>query len=198
MKSKHPFDPFVENTSTKLIIGTIPPHRYCITPQKLFENDVNFYYGSKDNYFWEIIGEIFNCNFNYSNTEKAVAERKDFLRKNKTGITDIIDTCTRVKESAADKNLENIKYKNIKQLLIDNQQIDTLIYTSGFVKKCMNEYFQTYHNIDKTDKRKNKLKIGDKIYNVFILYSPSPQGLRNMGKNGKEKRNRIYSEVFKK
>jgi len=30
MYSKHPFEPFIPANATKLIIGTIPPYRFCL------------------------------------------------------------------------------------------------------------------------------------------------------------------------
>lgn len=198
MKDIHPFEPFLNNKTNKLIIGTIPPHRYCIQPQELHSSDVNFYYGSRDNYFWDIIGQIFNKQFENVNTKEAIEQRKGFLEEINTGITDIIDSCERENESASDNKLKNIKYKDLKTLLDKNKQIETLIYTSEFVKRCINEYFNTYHVINKNNNKKQILKIINRTFDVHILYSPSPQALRNMGKNGHENRLKQYIEVFKK
>jgi len=53
MKETHPFEAFIPSGATKLIIGTIPPERF--SQKKLFCDDVNFYYGSRDNAFWELL-----------------------------------------------------------------------------------------------------------------------------------------------
>lgn len=72
MKSLHPFEPFVPKNSTKLIIGTIPPPRFCKNQNNILFDDVYFYYGSQDNYFWPILGDIFNVKFDYNNSENAI------------------------------------------------------------------------------------------------------------------------------
>lgn len=198
MKSTHPFEPYIPADSEKLIIGTIPPPRFCKEPYRLYENDVNFYYGSRDNYFWGILEEVFETKLEYSNTEQAVQQRKDLLKKLKTGITDIVDSCIHVGDSAADSDLEDIKQKDIKSLLQKYPAIDTLIYTSEFVKKLVNEHFKTYHSIDPINRKKQSVKIDGKLYQVKILYSPSPLTLINLGENGAEKRKEQYREFLMK
>ena len=199
MKSTHPYEPYIPADSEKLIIGTIPPPRFCKEPYQLYENDVNFYYGSRDNYFWGILEEVFETKLVYSNTEQAVQQRKDLLKGLKIGITDIVNSCIHVGDSAADSDLKEIKQKDIKSLLQINPAIDTLIYTSEFVKKLMNEHFKNYHSIvDPTNKKKQSVKIDGKEYQVKILYSPSPSALRNLGKGGAEKRKEQYREFLTK
>ncbi len=196
MKSTHPYEPFIPAGATKLIIGTIPPPRFCKDPQVLEQDDVNFYYGSKDNYFWEILSEVFKEELDYANTQKAIDQRKKLLEIQKVGITDIIAHCEHKKDSASDKDIEYPSHKDLKKLLEENPQINCLIYTSEFVKKQVNDYFKTYHSIESGDKKKQTLKILDKTYNVRILYSPSPQALRNLGPNGKEERLKQYKKFL--
>ena len=45
MISVHPYQPFVPPQATKLIVGTMPPLRFCTEPRLLYEDDVDFYYG---------------------------------------------------------------------------------------------------------------------------------------------------------
>lgn len=198
MKSTHPFEPYIPADSEKLIIGTIPPPRFCKEPYQLYENDVNFYYGSRDNYFWGILEEVFERKLEYSNTEQAVQQRKDLLKKLKIGITDIVDSCIHSGDSAADSDLKDIEQKDIKSLLQKYPVIDSLIYTSEFVKKLVNEHFKTYHSIDPINRKKQSVKIDGKLYQVKILYSPSPSALRNLGKGGAEKRKEQYREFLTK
>lgn len=199
MKSTHPFEPYIPADSEKLIIGTIPPPRFCKEPYQLYENDVNFYYGSRDNYFWGILEEVFERKLDYSNTEQAVQQRKDLLKELKIGITDIVDSCLHNGGSAKDSDLKDIEYKDIKSLLQKYPAIDTLIYTSEFVKKLMNKHFGTSHSIvDPSNRKKQSVKIGGKEYQVKILYSPSPLALINLGNGGAEKRKEQYLEFLTK
>ncbi len=189
MNSKHPYPPFIQAGATQLIIGTIPPARFCTDGAKeLLENDVDFYYGSKDNSFWDLIGEVFGEQLEKSNTTKAIEKRKSLLEAHGIGITDIISECARENKSASDDKLDVISRKELGKLLIKHPSITTLIYTSEFVKKEVNKLLGGYHLIDPENKKKQSVKINGKMYQVRILYSPSPRGLKNLGPNGSTKR----------
>lgn len=95
--------------------------------------------------------------------------------------------------------MKDIEYKDIKSLLQKYPAIDTLIYTSEFVKKLMNKHFGTSHSIvDPSNRKKQSVKIGGKEYQVKILYSPSPLALINLGNGGAEKRKEQYLEFLTK
>lgn len=178
-RSYHPYAPYIPANATKLIIGTIPPYRFCF--KKLVDGDIDFYYGSKDNYFWELVSTVTNTELSINNSEIAIKQRKDLLCKLNIGITDIIESCIHINQKSDDNSLIDIKLKPIKELLSQYKSIDTLIYTSDYVKSRMNEIAdKSYHDwIDKTQ-RKCKVAINGKEYNVIILYSPSPNALRRV------------------
>ncbi|MCX6162885.1 MAG: hypothetical protein NTV87_16315 [Ignavibacteriae bacterium] len=196
MNNNHPFDPFIPKEATKLIIGTIPPGRFCLSEQRIFNDDVKFYYGSNDNSFWDILGHIFNIEFLYENTDNAVNQRKKFLSDSNLGITDILQSCFRKNSSSLDKDLSDLKFKDIQTILTNNPVINTLIYTSKIVKSFMYNSTGSYHESDKTDSEKKYIKINGKKYTVWVLYSPSRNGLRRLGKDGKQKRIDQYKKVF--
>lgn len=196
--NKHPFKEFITEDSTKLIIGTIPPSRFCYSKNdiengKRFEADVEFYYGSADNKFWALISEVTGNKF--EGTERGVDQRKEYLIRNKFGITDIIEECERKNKSAADSALTITKFRDIKSTLKEYQNINTLIYTSNKVKSLMCEHLNTFHSSVPGKKNNKTIKINGKEYNVIILYSPSPSGLRRL-KGGNDTRKKQYSEVF--
>lgn len=157
---------------------------------------MDFYYGSKDNAFWGLLGEVFGENLLKSNTIEAIEQRKTLLIKHGFGITDIVSACSRVNQSASDEDLKDIVLKDLRQLLLDHPSIDTLIYTSELVKKQVNAFFGGYHLIDTTNRKKQSIKINEKEYQVRILYSPSPSGLRNLGVDGRSKRLNQYKEFL--
>jgi len=201
-KETHPFEPYVPENATKLIIGTIPPPRFA--QKRLSDKDVNFYYGSEDNNFWDIVGFINDIDFKKENSLQEVEKRKKFLDENKIGICDIVKTTKRKKkESASDKDLDPTEYLNIiDDILTQHTKIDTLIYTSDYVKECMTRLLKQIfnkeicHSFTKEDKRKGTLIINNKQYDFVILYSPSRKALQNMGKDGKEKRLQQYRQVL--
>ena len=65
----HPYEPFLFQDATKLIVGTLPPPRF--TTGDLKEGDVNFCYGSRDGQLWPILDRIFELNLDFETTEKA-------------------------------------------------------------------------------------------------------------------------------
>jgi len=188
---KHPFEPYIPKNATKLIIGTIPPPRF--SKKSLNDDDVNFYYGSNKNNFWSILGEIFNIGFNKRNNDDEIEKRKSFLKNNNIAICDIVKrTKRKKKDSANDRDLEVIEYLDILNLLKSNPNINSLIYTSQKV----DEFVRDLIKYPKNNSRKFNVTINNKNYDVYILYSPSPNALRGMGKGGKEKRLEQYKQVF--
>lgn len=196
MRSYHPYDPFIPSHADKLIIGTIPPARFCQSQATLKSRDVPFYYGSSDNQFWPLIGQVFQQSFLYDNSAQAVEQRKSFLAKKGVGITDIIQSCDREEEGASDDQLKNIACKEIKSLLRANTSIKTLIYTSEYVKRLMYKMYRIQHKSSGMDPKIKFLQWDAQLYEVRILFSPSRNALRNMGLHGKEKRLTQYQKFL--
>lgn len=202
MKSKHPYCPFIPEGATKLIIGTMPPYRFCKTPKELYEDDVDFYYGSKDNDFWNLLSQITGAKLDKKNTETAIIQRKALLSKLHIGITDIIEQCTHINGKSTDDSLDDIVLKPINELLSHHPEIDSLIYTSKSIIKHIYKIADKYHSWD-TPKEGNTLDtpkestimIGGKRYKVIVLYSPSPSASRKVSY---EKRLSQYTNVFGK
>lgn len=193
MYSKHPFEPYIPQDATKLIIGTMPPYRFCTEPQTLFDDDVNFYYGSRDNYFWDLIAEVTGVQLEHSNSEEAIDQRKALLTKLNIGITDVIEQCIHKKGKSDDASLTEITHKPIKEILLLNPKIDTLIYTSAFVIKQINQLADKSYHDWKTPQKVGVVTMNGKKYNVIVLYSPSPTALRSINA---ETRLTQYKNVF--
>ena len=195
LRSKHPYEAYIPPNASKLIIGTIPPYRFCVPDGKLQHGDVNFYYGSKDNSFWKLIAEVTGEKLHYENTEEAVKERKSLLDRMHIGITDIVESCIHTDQKSDDASLSEIRQKDLAQLLSDHAEIDTLIYTSqfvaGLVGKCADK---TYHYWLKPS-REGCIYIGGKLYRVIVLYSPSRNALRSVSE---AERLEQYQSVFGK
>jgi hypothetical protein len=68
----HPFKPFIQKDTSKIIVGTLPPPRFCTNELKA--KDVNFCYGSCDGLLWPAIEKIFNQSWKYNNSEQAIKE----------------------------------------------------------------------------------------------------------------------------
>ena len=126
---EHPYDIFIPDGTTKIIVGTLPPPRFSTTSLK--EKDVNFCYGSCDGMLWPVLDSIFNLALRFDNTLEAVEERKEFLRRERIGICDIVASCKRQKVDASDLGMQTIALRDILFQLRKNPNLSTIIFTGG-------------------------------------------------------------------
>jgi len=142
---KHPYSPFINKDSTKLIVGTLPPPRF--STGELLEKDVDFCYGSYYNSLWLFIDKIHQLNLKYDNSIEAIEQRKQFLIKQRIGVCDIVESCMREKIDASDLGMQQIVLRNLIGYLRLFPKIDTLLFTGGNSKNGP-EYFFRKHISD--------------------------------------------------
>ena len=198
-RSIHPFELEIPEGATKLIIGTMPPYRFCDPDESLYENDVNFYYGSRDNYFWELVSAASGRTLTFANTQEAIDERKKLLADLHMGMTDLIKSCVHKDGKADDGSLTDILWnEELKEELHKHPEIDTLIYTnrSANIIEWVNCKFSDKKYHEHWDKTKTyaSVTIDGKVYKVIRLYSPSPYALVSVSE---ETRREQYNTVFK-
>ncbi len=138
----HPYAPFIQPDTTKLIVGTLPPPRF--STGTLLERDVDFCYGSYYNSLWLYIDAIYRLNWRYDNSKAAVDERKHFLISHKIGVCDMVERCERAKIDASDLGMQNVTLRNLIGYLKAYPNIDTLLFTGGNSKNGP-EYFFRKH-----------------------------------------------------
>ncbi|WP_299368219.1 uracil-DNA glycosylase family protein [Winogradskyella sp.] len=139
---KHPYEPFIQRDTEKLIVGTLPPPRF--STGQLLEKDVDFCYGSYYNSLWLFIDKIYNLNLRYDNSEEAVEERKRFLIDHKIGVCDIVQSAEREKIDASDLGMKNIRLRDVVGYLKQYPSIKTILFTGGNSKNGP-EYFFRKH-----------------------------------------------------
>lgn len=125
-----------------MIVGTLPPPRF--TSRELKEGDVDFCYGSRDGQLWPILDRIFDLKLKFETTQKAIDQRKRFLRNRKIGICDIVARAERAKIDASDLGMQNIELRDLVGYLKEYKNVDTLIFTGGNSKNGP-EYFFRKH-----------------------------------------------------
>ena len=74
---QHPYAPFIPDKATKLIVGTIPPPRFSVG--RLFNEDVDFCYGSKYGLLWPILDDIFDLDLLYEKFTGSDQSKKNVL-----------------------------------------------------------------------------------------------------------------------
>lgn len=139
---KHPYEPFLFPQATRLIVGTLPPPRF--STRELKDGDVDFCYGSRDGQLWRILDRIFGLGLAYETTDLAVAQRQEFLKKQRIGICDIVASAEREEVNASDHGMKNVVLRDLIQVLYRFSRIHTLIFTGGNSKNGP-EYFFRRH-----------------------------------------------------
>ncbi|BFP39736.1 hypothetical protein FGF1_05810 [Flavobacteriaceae bacterium GF1] len=139
---QHPYPPFLFRGVEKLIVGTLPPPRF--TSRELKEGDVDFCYGSRDGQLWPILDRIFQLGLVFETTDKAIQQRKQFLKKYKIGICDIVELAERQKVDASDLGMQNVQLRDMLGYLERFPSVHTLLFTGGNSKNGP-EYFFRRH-----------------------------------------------------
>lgn len=185
----HPFKPFLNKDTKKIIMGTLPPPRFC---KKEYKNeDVLFCYGSADNLLWRVLDKTFNLNLLFNNSSEAVNQRKNFLTKNQIGICDIVDSCKREKIDASDIGMKDVITRDILGYLKKYKSIDSIIFTGGycknspeyFLRKILKENNIKYENIDTNIPKIHKFVFDKREIKTISLTSPSNAANRSIGAN---------------
>ncbi|MGA8854626.1 MAG: uracil-DNA glycosylase family protein, partial [Christiangramia sp.] len=139
---KHPYPPFIPETATKLIVGTLPPPRF--TKREFKEDDVDFCYGSRDGQLWIILNRIFDLDLKFENTQEAIQQRKDFLEKRGIGICDVVESSRREKIDASDLGMQKVELRDMIAILRENPRVHTLLFTGGNSKNGPEYFFRKY------------------------------------------------------
>lgn len=139
---QHPYQPFIHEDTTKLIVGTLPPPRF--STRELLEKDVDFCYGSYYNSLWLFIDKIHNLGLRFDNSQQAIDERKQFFIQHKIGVCDIVESAERDKIDASDLGMKNTILRDILSYVKTYPNIDTLLFTGGNSKNGP-EYFFRKH-----------------------------------------------------
>lgn len=185
----HPYEPFIKKDTKAIIVGTLPPPRFCTKEYK--QNDVLFCYGSQDGQLWKALDIIFSLNLKFDNTKEAVNQRKEFLTKNKIGICDIVESCQREKIDASDIGMQNVVLRDILGYLKKYKNIETIIFTGGlcknspeyFLRKVLKDQKIKYQIINDEIPKINRFTYEQRIIKTISLTSPSNAANRSIGAN---------------
>lgn len=112
---KKAFEPFADNNSTMIILGTMPGEKSL---------QLQEYYGNRGNQFWRIMFAVFDEPFTLD-----YAAKLDFLKRNGIAIWDVLEHCER--EGSLDSNIKNevpndfaafyAKFPNIKRVYFSSK-----------------------------------------------------------------------------
>ncbi len=120
MKVNHNLEPFYDKNSEILILGSIPSVK---------SRELGFYYMHPQNRFWRILEKVYE-----EPLPVTIAEKKDFLKKHKIALWDVLSSC--IIDASSDASIKNIKVNNIQKLIKETNV--KRIYTTG--KKAYDIY----------------------------------------------------------
>lgn len=185
----HPYEPFIKSNTKKIIVGTLPPPRFCTKEYK--ENDVDFCYGSQDGLLWKSLDVIFDLNLEYKNTKEEIKKRKDFLISNNIGVCDIVNTCKREKVDASDIGMSDIELRDILGYLKKFKAIETIIFTGGnskngpeyFLRQILKKENIEFKQVSKEIPKVHSFIFDNRDIQTISLTSPSNAANRFIGSN---------------
>lgn len=199
----HPYEPYLRKDTQKIIVGTLPPPRFCTKEFKV--NDVDFCYGSQDGLLWKALDVIFDLKLEYINNKEEIEKRKDFLIINKIGVCDIVDSCKREKLDASDIGMSDVKLRDILNYIELYKNIDTIIFTGGnskngpefFLRKILKIQDIKFIEVSNQIPKVNKFTFDNRVITTISLTSPSNAANRFIGSHDlykeKKKQNSNYS-----
>lgn len=184
---QHPYLPYIPKGATKLIVGTIPPPRF--STGNLFQDDVNFCYGSKYGLFWPILEKIYDRKFSYQNSTHAIRERKELLNEFNIGICDMVDQCIRDKIDASDLGMKQVKNRHLISFLKLNPTIEKILFMGGnskngpeyLFKRHLRDYQIKLSLVSSDRPRIHKFFIEGRNITTVSLISPSSAANRSIG-----------------
>ncbi|WP_340671073.1 hypothetical protein [Bradyrhizobium ottawaense] len=164
-----------------LIVGTAPPPRFSNPNCKnvgVNKLDFSFFYGSGDNYFWKWMNEIATEQGaplppDEAESEEYAAAARDFLRKHKIWMKDVLQIYQRKAEDpcgATDGSLERPRPEdctNFVEVLREHPSIDKIVFTSElacewtFMATRDEELVKSYRSASRSHKAQEEGKTGD-------------------------------------
>ena len=116
--------PFINNNSKVLILGSFPSVK---------TREVGFYYGHKQNRFYQVISSIYNEVLPISNNDN-----QSLLDKHNIALYDVIYECDII--GSSDSSIKNVIPINIKEILDNYPSIQTIILNGGLASKLFDKY----------------------------------------------------------
>lgn len=158
MKKKvyHELEPYYNTDSKVLILGSMPSVK---------SRELGFYYMHPQNRFWKTLAKVYD-----EDLPKAIDDKKDFLKRHKIALWDVIASCNMT--GSSDSSISNVKVNNINKLLKETNV--EKIFTLG--RKAYNLYNK--YLLPKTKKEALYLPstsplycpkgIDEKLYNEYL------------------------------
>ena len=124
MRQTHTIPPFCEGKPKILILGSIPSVK---------SRETGFFYGHKQNRFWRVVAAVFK-----DETPQTSEEKKEFLKRNRIALWDVIESCDI--EGSSDASVKNVTVNNIKGLLDKFPSVEKIFVNGKTAQKLYDKY----------------------------------------------------------
>ena len=131
MKIVHPIEPFYQENSKILILGSFPSVK---------SREQMFFYGHSQNRFWKVISSIFE-----EKTPNSIDEKKNLLKNNGIALWDVIHSCEI--SGSSDSSIKNVVPNDISKIL-ENSNVGKIFVNGKTAKAYYDKYIK---NITKRD-----------------------------------------------
>ena len=131
MKIVHPIEPFYQENSKILILGSFPSVK---------SREQMFFYGHSQNRFWKVISFIFG-----EKMPNSIDEKKNLLKNNCIALWDVIYSCEI--SGSSDSSIKNVVPNDISKIL-ENSNVGKIFVNGKTAKAYYDKYIK---NVTKRD-----------------------------------------------
>lgn len=124
MRQTHTIPPFCEDEPKILILGSFPSVK---------SRETGFFYGHKQNRFWRVVAAVFE-----DETPQTLTEKKEFLKRNRIALWDVIESCDI--EGSSDASVKNVTVNDIKGLLDKFPSVEKIFVNGKTAQKLYDKY----------------------------------------------------------
>ena len=201
---KNPYPDFINENSTKLIVGTLPPPRFTIGELK--EGDVDFCYGSRNGQLWPILNCLFKLNLKFETTTEAIEQRKQFLVNRGLGIINFVNSAKREKIDASDLGMKDVELCDMVAILQKYPKVDTLLFMGGnskngpeyFFRRHLKRYNLSLEVISNEVPRIHTFQLPKSSRNIKTVSLTAPSGAANRAVGSLDAYRKMKAEFPKK
>lgn len=123
MRVTHEFEPFYDENSKILILGSIPSPK---------SRELGFYYMHPQNRFWKVLSSVFG-----EEVPLSIDNKKQFLKKHNIALWDVLESCDI--DGASDSSIKNPIPNDIEEIL-KNSKVKRIYTTGKTAHKLYNKY----------------------------------------------------------
>ena len=157
MEKEKGLEPFIDNDSEILIVGTFPSGISICSEQ--------YYANTTHNSFWKLIYKIYEDKDIVPNN---YSKRKEVLKKNKIALCDVYSWAARKGNSDSKIDKKNVEYHKLDELLNDYPNIRKIIFNGQEAAKVFKKEFPNIttltYIVESTSGSRTK-SFNEKLYN---------------------------------